>query len=104
VRRILGLSRVSQFAQGCHQTLSAFSAPRDKVSVMASRSPQLQYARVYESGDSIMLWCAYCGVKHFGDGLIRSYPASQADIEKVHSDRADHDEAYHRERWWTRRW
>ena len=71
---------------------------------MAGRSPQLQYARVYESGDSIMLWCAYCGVKHFGDGLIRSYPASQADIEKVQSDRADHDEVYHRERWWTRRW
>ncbi len=70
---------------------------------MKIQRPQLQYARVYETGDSITLWCAYCGVRNFGDGLVKSYMATKVDIEKARSDRAEHDELYHPQRWWNRR-
>jgi len=63
---------------------------------------QPQYARIYETGDSIMLWCAYCGVKNGGDGLIKTWVASRANLQEILKQRNEHDRLYHL-RWWNRR-
>ena len=53
---------------------------------MTSARPQPQYARFYEAGDHVMLRCACCGVKHRGDGLIKTWVISSADSPRVARD------------------
>jgi hypothetical protein len=45
---------------------------------------QPHYARLYEAGDRTMLWCAYCGVKMGGNGLLRVWVTNQADVDDIH--------------------
>ncbi len=70
---------------------------------MTKERPQPQYARVYEGSDTIVLYCAYCGVKlNQGNAIIKAWSVSRANIEDIREQRAEHDRLYHPVRWWNR--
>jgi len=69
---------------------------------MAKDRQQPHYARVYEVGDSIILCCAYCGVKvNQGDALLKVSVATMANEVAIREQRSEHDKKYHH-RWWNR--
>ncbi len=77
-------------------------APGTDNEAMAKDRPQPHYARVYEIGDSVILCCAYCGVKlKQGDALIKVWVASRGNLQDIHEQRSEHDRRYHL-RWWKR--
>jgi hypothetical protein len=73
------------------------------VSANETARQQPQYARIYETGDSIILYCAYCAVKlHNGNAVIKTWTADRADMQEIYEQRAEHDRLYHPVRWWNR--
>jgi hypothetical protein len=47
------------------------------------------------------MWCAYCGVKNGGKGLLKVWVTSMADHQDIREERNEHDRLYHL-RWWNR--
>lgn len=67
---------------------------------MTKQRPQPQYAGIFESGDTIILYCAYCGVKlHQGDPLLKVWNAKLANLQDIREQRSGHDMLYHQGFW-----
>ena len=67
------------------------------------RAPTAAIHKGYKGSDTIVLYCAYCGVKlNNGNAVIRAWDGRQADIGAIREQRAEHDRIYHPVRWWNR--
>ncbi len=66
------------------------------------KGPLPQYARITETGDNIILSCAFCGVKlRGGNAILKIWDSRVANIMNCREERNEHDRIYHL-RWWNR--
>jgi hypothetical protein len=63
------------------------------------------YAQVFEVGDGVIVYCAYCAVKRRntmgGKAVLKAWSGPTVNMAKVYEFRVNHDEMYHRS-WWDR--